>query len=200
MRNKRRNWLIGGIIAIVICFIFIMTWIYPFSSVSFYKSYTYRPTVILYNDQTYEEMINAFKKDYENEYKLEVEKSVEDRNDTVIRIEPIFQVFEEDWLVSRDPVKMNHARLEDMQNDVAQWLQILLDLLARENYATEERIELVNIVNRTLTLDENIRYIRENKYLSRNELNRLFGNLRHQFHMDFEVFVTTFYEEVMVEK
>lgn len=200
MRNKRRNWLMGGIIMIVICFNFIITWIYPFSPVSLYKNYTYQPTVILYNDQTFEEMINAFKKDYENEDKVEMEKSVDDRNNPVVRIEPILQVFEQDWLVSRNPVKMNHVRVDEMHLQVKEWTQVLLNLLAYGNYTTEERIEFVNIINRTLTLDENIQYIRENKYLSRDELNRLFGNLRHQFHMDFEVFVTNFYEGVIVGK
>lgn len=196
MKNKRRNWLIGGSIAFVVLFIALMTWFYPFSPFSFYKNYTYKPTAVLYNNQTYAEMMQSFKKSYDETLNEELEKDVDEKNGTIIRMESIFQVFGQDWLVNDDSVKMDKVRIDEMLSSVEQWKLTLLSLLAQEDYTKEERILLVDAVNNTMVLEEHIRYLKEGKYFSRKELNISLGNLRHQFQRDFEIFMTTFYDEV----
>lgn len=196
MRNKRRNWLIGGFFAFIVICMSMMTWFYPFSPFSFYKNYTYKPTAVLYNHHTYAEMMQAFKKSYDEKLNQELEKDVNEKNGTIIRMESIFQVFEQDWLVNDDSVKMNKVILDEMLFSVEQWKFTLLSLLGQEDYTKEERISLVDAVNNMMILEDNIGDLKDEKYFSRKELNILFGNLRHQFHMDFEIFVTTFYDNV----
>ena len=54
------------VLVIVVFLILFMTWLFPFSPVSIYKSYTYKPVKVIYiDDKSYEDILNEFKESYE---------------------------------------------------------------------------------------------------------------------------------------
>ncbi len=171
-----------------------MTWFYPFSHFSAHKSYTYKPGKVLYNDdQTYKDILNEFKESYEKELDNEFENTNNGIDLTIDRTRYILPIFEQDWLIGTDPVSMDKNKLDKMLVDVKQTTDSLLDLVANEDYTSQEKGYLINSIKNFLRLEESITRLKEEKYFSRNELSNLFGNLRNHFRSNFDLFVT-FYE------
>ncbi|SKA90331.1 hypothetical protein [Sporosarcina newyorkensis] len=194
--------ILGGLGAVAVLFILFMTWFYPFSHFSLFKSYTYKPTEVLYhNDKTYEDILNKFTESYEKDLVKEMETySGSDLDLTVMQTQYILPVFEQEWLIGTDPVSMDKISLDEMLVDVIQSRKTLLSLVTKEDYSREVKVYLVDTINNFLRLEEEIWYIKNGKYFSRNELNHLFGNLRNSFRSNFDIFATTFYETSRLQR
>ena len=117
-------------------------------------------------------------------------------NLTIDRTQYILPIFDQDWLVSTEPVPMDKNKLDQMLHDVTQSRNTLLMLVAQGDYTGEERGYLVDIINSIIGLEDEIRYVKDRRVFSRLELNTLFDNLRDSFRFNFDIFVTTFYERV----
>ncbi|MBO0589630.1 hypothetical protein [Sporosarcina sp. E16_8] len=201
LKNRKKSFVLVGV---AVFFLLFMTWLFPFSPISIYKSYTYKPVKVLYiNDKSYEDILNEFKESYEKELSKEFKNtrntSHNSINLTIDRTQYILPIFEQDWLVSTKPVTIDKNKVDQMLRDVIQSRNTLLMLVAQENYTSEERVYLVDIINSILRLEEEIRYVKDGKYFSRIELNTLLDNLGDSFRFNFDIFVTTFYERVNKE-
>lgn len=183
-----------GVPVSLVAIILFLTWFYPYSPLSLAKSFTYKPKEVLYNDQTYDRMVHEFKAVYEKELEQGLEKT--DRFATINRVQYILLAFEQDWLLTTEPVTMNKKELDSMLYFVAQSRDILLQLIAQENYTSEEKVYAVDMLRNFLKLEDDIRQIKHGSYLSRKELAISYGNLREEFRSDFEQFVTTFYDRL----
>lgn len=191
-----------GLATVTVLFILFMSWFYPFSHFSIYKSFTYKPTEVLYhNDKTYEDILNKFTESYEKNLAKGIEKySNCDQDVTVMQTQYILPIFEQDWLIGTDPVSMDQHKLDEMLVDVKQSRDTLLSLITKEDYSSGVKVYLVDTINNFLRLEEEIRYIKDGNYFSRSELNILFGNLRNTFRSNFVIFATTFYESSRLQQ
>lgn len=198
--RRKVSWLIGGMSLLIVLFVFFISWYYPFSTISLSKKYTYKPSIVLYNDLTYEEMLNEFKASYEQDLQREKKKAPENQDQTVVQLEEAFSVFEQTWLMEKEPITMDRRQLEEMFMKASEWQGNLIGLLTEGDYTTDENVQLVESLNQALARRDDILLLKEGDLLSRTEMQTRLDNLRHQFHRDVEIFFTTFYKEVRENK
>ncbi|MFH5779991.1 hypothetical protein [Heyndrickxia oleronia] len=191
LKGKRIIVGIGGLSVLIILFIFIMTWCYPYSPFSVKKNYVYQPNKVLHNGKTFKQIFNEFKGSYENDLKADLNNKVP--NLTIDRTQYVLPIFEQDWLVSKNSIPIDQMKLDTMLFEVKQVRGILLSLLVQVDYTSEQRGYLVNNIKDLLLLEENIIQLKNGSYLSRGELKRGFRNLSTEFTKNFDSFVT-FYE------
>ncbi|MYL45640.1 hypothetical protein GLV94_08275 [Virgibacillus halodenitrificans] len=195
MRKKRTFiWGIGAVIALILIYLSVMTWYYPLSSFSIHKSYKYKPGKILYNDKTYGEIVNAFKKTYEKELVKEFESKGRDLDLTVVKTEYILPLFKQEWLLGTNSVTIKPDKLENMLFEVQHGRDIMLQLLADENYTKEQGNYLLASIKNLLHIEDSIRNIRDEKFITRKELKNSIRNLRGDFRDGFRFYVNPFYE------
>ena len=95
IKGKRMIVGLGIFIVLIMLFIAIMTWFYPFSPFSIHQSYIYKPGEVLYgHDKTYKDILNEFKKSYEKDLNDDLKSN--DTNFTVDRTQYILPIFEQD--------------------------------------------------------------------------------------------------------
>ncbi|MDV6377873.1 hypothetical protein ORD22_06305 [Sporosarcina sp. GW1-11] len=190
-KPKKKIWGISSVAFIILVMIFI-SWYYPFSPFSIDQRFTYQPSWETHNGKTYNEEISEFRATYEKDVKMNVEG--DNYNATVDRTQYILPIFEQEWLIGTDSKTMDKDQLDRILLDVEQARNTLLDLLSKGDYNKEERGYLVDNIKRFLSLEERIRYIRNGKYFSRSDLQRLLGNLRGEFRAGFDFYTTVFYD------
>ena len=190
-KRKRKVWGIGSGVCIVLVIAFI-SWYYPFSLFSIHQSFSYHPGSETHNGKTYEEEIAKFKVAYEMDLKKDV--GSENYNPTVNRTQFILPVFEQEWLIGTNSKKIDKDKLDRMLFDVQQARNNLLNLVSEGDYSREERVYLVDSINNFLGLEDSIRFIRNGKYFSKNDLQRLLGNLQGDFRAGFDYYTTVFYD------
>ncbi|MEK5175747.1 hypothetical protein NST63_21485 [Heyndrickxia sp. FSL W8-0496] len=132
-----------------------------------------------------------FKGSYENDLKDDLNNKVP--NLTIDRTQYVLPIFEQGWLVSKNSISIDKMKLDTMLFEVKQVRGILLSLLVQVDYTSEQRGYLVNNIKDLLLLEEDITYLKNGSYLSRNELNRRLRNLAAEYTKNFDSFVT-FYE------
>lgn len=193
MNNKMKSssWWIKRFVVFIVIFISIMTWLYPYSTFSVYKSYSFKPYKILFNDKSYKEIVNEFKASYEKDLKDNSDNK--NINLTINRTQYILPIFEQDWLINKDSVSFNSMKLDSMIFEVQEVREILLKLIVQVEYTSEQRGYLVDIIRNLLSLEENIAELKNNKYITRSGLKRQFSNIYVEYTNNFRYFVT-FYE------
>ena len=190
-KRKRKVWGIGSGVFIVLVIAFI-SWYYPLSLFSIHQSFTYHPGSETHNGKTYEEEIGEFKAAYEKDLKKDLES--DNYNPTVNRTQFILPIFEQEWLIGTDSKTIDKDKLDRMLFDVQQARNTLLDLVSEGDYSREERVYMVDSINNFLNLEESIRFIRNGKYFSRSDLQRMLGNLQGDFWASFDYYTTVFYD------
>ena len=190
-KRKRKVWGIGSGVFIVLVIAFI-SWYYPLSLFSIHQSFTYHPGSETHNGKTYEEEIGEFKAAYEKDLKKVLES--DNYNPTVNRTQFILPIFEQEWLIGTDSKTIDKDKLDRMLFDVQQARNTLLDLVSEGDYSREERVYMVDSVKNFLNLEESIRFIRNGKYFSRSDLQRMLGNLQGDFWAGFDYYTTVFYD------
>ncbi|NME07244.1 MULTISPECIES: hypothetical protein [unclassified Psychrobacillus] len=191
MNTKRKRKVIGSGVFIVLVIAFI-SWYYPLSLFSVHQSFTYHPGSNTHNGKTYEEEIGEFKATYEEDLKKDLKS--DNYNPTVNRTQFILPIFEQEWLIGTDSKTIDKDKLDRMLFDVQQARNTLLDLVSEGDYSREERGYLVDSINNFLHLEERIRFIRNGKYFSRSDLQRMLGNLHGDFWTGFNYYTTVFYD------
>ena len=190
-KRKRKVWGIGSGVFIVLVIAFI-SWYYPLSLFSIHQSFTYHPGSETHNGKTYEEEVGEFKAAYEKDLKKDLES--DNYNPTVNRTQFILPIFEQEWLIGTDSKTIDKDKLDRMLFDVQQARNTLLDLVSEGDYSREERVYMVDSINNFLNLEESIRFIRNGKYFSRSDLQRMLGNLQGDFWASFDYYTTVFYD------
>ena len=190
-KRKKKVWGIGAGVCIVLVVAFI-SWYYPFSPFSIHQSSTYHPVPETHNSKTYEEEMGQFKAAYEKDLDKDVES--DHHNPTVNRTQFILPVFEQEWLIGTDSKTMDKDKLDRMLLDVQQARNTLLHLVSEGDYSREQRVHLVDSLNNFLNLEESIRFIKNGKYFSRSDLQRMLGNLQSNFRAGFDQYTTVFYD------
>ncbi len=181
--------IIIGVVGLFIISFVIMTWFYPYSFVSVYKSYAFKPDPIVVDQ--YVNDLEEFKSSYQEDLD---ELTTESNYDlTIDRTQYLLPLFEQDWLVSKVPVKMSIDDLGEILFEVKNARKILLELIANEDYTQEQRHYLVNSIESLLSLEEEIVDIKTGIAESRKTLRIQFNNLHGSFLGNFMMF-EIFYE------
>lgn len=187
-KRKRITYSIAGLIII---FIVVMTWFFPYSPFSIHKSYSYQPAEVLYNGKTYETILNEFKDSYEKDLKTDLENDYS--NLTIDRTQYILPIFEQDWLMNNGSVAIDKMKLENILWEVKEARELLLSLIVQVDYTSEERGYLVDLINHFYLLEENINELEKGGYISRKGIKRQLDNLYGELTFTFDFYVT-FYE------
>lgn len=66
---KSSSWWIKRFVVIIVIFISVITWLYPYSTFSVYKSYSYKPYDVSINGKSYQEIVTDFKISYDRDLK-----------------------------------------------------------------------------------------------------------------------------------
>lgn len=192
-RSKVISYLAGafGLAAIVVLG---ATLFYPYSALSLHKSYAYKPYKVT-NDEgkTYKQELDEFRKSYEKDLEALMEKDGADR--TVTYTQFLMENFEESWLVSKKRVPINMETFEAMVFKLDATKEALLLLLTEEKYTTDERQQLVQLVQYIDSMKDDIDLTRYGN-LTRKETKTMLGNLYVEY-MGLFMHYTNFYEGVM---
>lgn len=160
----------------------ILTWIFPFSHISVYKSSHF--TADSFEVDAYSKKLNEFKESFD-------ENSTDDV--TTKFTLAILPIFEEAWLVNKGTIKMNYDELDSILSNVGKAKSNLLILGLEEKYTEEQRLYLLNIIDSLDSLEETIESIMNEKWKTRSTLNIEFRNLHHAFFNCFNLFIS-FYQ------
>lgn len=165
------------------------TWFYPYSSFSITKAISYNAGNIEVKE--YRKDLNNFKKIYDNN-----RKSKDDL--TIDRTQYILQMYEQEWLLNKGPVKMQYEDLDLILIDTKNARENLMDLVFREDYSIYTKDYLRFTIEHCLAIEESIQRLKNSKAHSRKTLNRQYSNLQEDFRSNFDNFVS-FYMEYQKE-
>jgi len=171
----------GSLLIIVLA---VLTWIYPFSFPSFYKSFDYTPDRDFTAD--YKKDLNRFKKVYE--------KHADDS--TTRQTYAVLSFYEQDWVMQNKAVTINAGKLEQILDTTTRARDKLLRLTVREEYTQEARQDLLDSILNLSSFEEAIKDIQNSEWESRGDLERYFKNLQGSFHNSFHLF-SAFYETAL---
>ena len=167
--------IILGIVSSIVIFILIMTWFYPYSFFSVHKSVSYKPDPVV---------INEYVKDLK-EFKDTYNKSLaKDRSQNILTL------YEQDWLVEKDPIKMNENEIDSILFKVNEAKNNSLKLIVQNDYTSEQRQYLVDVIKNLLSLEDLFLDIKNNKFETRSTLSTEFHNLQQDFINSFNLFKT----------
>lgn len=187
--TKKTKKIILSLAGVAVLFLLFMTWFYPYSVFSITKSYSFTPDPVVIDG--YEEDLNEFKSSFEEDL-AEMEEA--DPIDlTTERTQYVLPLFEQDWLLSKEPVNFSLDDLDHILLEVRGARITLLELSAAEDYAKESRQNLVDSIQSLLWLEEQIEEIKTGKAQSRKTLDIQFRNLHTSFLNNFMMF-SIFYE------
>lgn len=182
MMSKRPTRISLVFLGVIALFILAVTWFYPYSFFSIYKTYSYQPDSV---------MTKEYKQDVDN---FKRTSQIHSKNDlTSKKTKDILKIFEQDWLTHEKKSKMSTQELDAMLLEVKEARGILLDLSIQENYSKQEREYFVDSIKSLVELEEKINDIRNGESQSRRTLDTQFHNLHTSFISNFKAF-TTFYQ------
>ncbi|QDP41606.1 hypothetical protein [Radiobacillus deserti] len=192
MTHKRRK-IIIVVVGIWVFSVLIITLVYPYSFVSVHKSYTFTPDPVVV-----EQYVNDLE-EFKSSYKKDLDELTRPSNDdvTMDRTQFLLPLFAQDWLVSKQPVKMSVDDLETILFEVKNARNSLLELMAKKDYTQEQRQYLVDSIDHLLSLEEEIDRIKNGGFVSRKTLNVQFVNLHGSFLSNFMIF-KIFYDTVQI--
>ena len=78
--------------------------------------------------------------------------------------------------------------------ELKQVREVLFSLFVQVDYTSEQRGQLVAIINKLLSIEDRIIELKNQKYVSKTGLNRHFDNLYVEYTDCFRIYVVTFYE------
>lgn len=179
-------------ILLIIAFgLFVMggTWFYPYSSISIKKSISFNADNIVVKE--YLKDLNEFKKNYN--------MNRQNKDDiTTDRTQYILQMYEQNWLISERPVKMEYQDLDTILIEVKETRRNLMDLAFKENYSEFTKDYLKYTIENCLAIEESIMELKNSQTHSRKTLNIQYRNLQNDFRSNFGIF-DTFYREYQKE-
>ncbi|MFD1030240.1 hypothetical protein [Metaplanococcus flavidus] len=181
--------IVMSLIGISALFLLLMTWFYPYSVFGITKTYSYAPDSVVV--EGYEDGLAEFNRSFEED--LEEMGAAGTVDLTVDRTQYVLPLFEQDWLLSKEPVKFSLDDLDDILFEVENARTTLLELSASTDYTKENRRYLVDSIKSLLWLEEQITEIKTGGAQSRKTLRIQFNNLHMSFLNNFMMF-RIFYE------
>lgn len=177
LKNNKK--FLSILLSIIVISIIILTWFFPFSYFSVYKSYNYNNDS--YAVKAYSKKLTEFKKFYN-------ESSIDDGT---TKLSPgIFNMFEQDWLVTKGTFSMNKDSMNAILIDVKNAREHLLELTILEDYTSLQRHHLLNSIKNLLSLEVMIEDIKNQKWETRNTFKTEFHNLQDAFFNSFNIFIS----------
>lgn len=166
---KEEIFLVKRIISVVAFIILFVNWYYPFSPISFTKSFTYTQHI---------ETINEFKGKLETLQRYEEVGSTTNLVDR--RAYLILDNLEQQWLL-HEKTKIKKSDLLQMQADAQAIRNMLIELAFFEQYDDEIESYLQVSLQQSIKIEQKIAQVYEGDFNSRKELNVLFQNLQVDF-------------------
>ncbi|MFD1019575.1 hypothetical protein [Thalassobacillus hwangdonensis] len=192
MSTKKKAILISSLALVVL--LGGWTWLYPYSPFSLHKSYSFTPDPVVVDG--YAADLGEFKRTYEKD--LDALHADEGYDYITGQTQYILPLFEQEWLLTKEPVSMSMVDLGNLLFEVKTVRKTLLDLLGREDFPQEKRMDLVTTLEGVLALEEAIVDMKTGKAESRKTLNIQYRNLHGSFlnnYMRYEIF----YERAQME-
>ncbi|SHG45973.1 hypothetical protein [Ornithinibacillus halophilus] len=165
---------VAAVIGFIIIFLALMTWFFPYSSFSMKKSMTYSPDPFVV--EGYVADLNEFKEIYEAD-----KASEEMKNLKIDRTQYILPIFEQKWLVNKESITIDKLDFDTMLFDVVQARQILLSLMVQEDYTTEQKQYLADLIENLLALEDSISEIQHSPFVTRSTLDHQIRELQGGF-------------------
>lgn len=157
-----------------------VTWLFPFSFFSVYKSVTFKSDPIFIED--YQNEIEQFKKVHDRE----------DRNKIKAHTNYLLdELYSSDLAIAKN-VKVNRKNLDDALTTVRNMQTTLIRFSFDEELSEESREYLELSIYDSLHLQDDIRKIKGPNFYTRFELDKLIGNLQDRLKMSFDMY-THFY-------
>jgi hypothetical protein len=181
--GKNSKAIIVSLLCFIITFLLFVTWFYPYSFFSVYKTYSFKadPVVI----KRYVKEIDTFKNGDVKNSKDNLTKNYTQQY--------ILQMYEQDWLTHEKRSKMNIFELNAILQTVRETKDDLLQLMTLVDYSKEEKQYLVDCIKDLSSLENEFTTIELNKNLTRSKVNTEFNNLSNSFFSCFLQY-RTFYE------
>lgn len=175
---KKRTFLLS-IIGLLLLGLLIITWLYPYSSISFIKSVSYDADNVIVEE--YVEDLNEFKKTNPNPNFLE----------------NVLPMYEQDWLITKKPIKIRYNDLDKILLKVEQAKNTLVEFSNQGDYSRYAEDFLKTNIDNCIAIEEEIKSIKESKKHSKKTLRRQFHNLQVSFINNFRISFLSFYEETI---
>ncbi|GGC79369.1 hypothetical protein GCM10007216_07320 [Thalassobacillus devorans] len=175
----------------VVCVLGAVSWLYPYSPVSAKKTITYQPDEVVV--EQYENDLSAFKDRYQR-----VSEGEEEYSRTTDQVQYLLQMFEQRWLVSKEPTKVTKGKLDKIHFEVKQAREVLIGLVFEEEYTDNASSFLRLLLERTLHLEEQVNELKHASDHSRATLDREFRNLHTSFINNFGM-LDTFFDRYLNE-
>jgi hypothetical protein len=187
--RKKKTWLVGALGLITI--IALMTWFFPYSPFSVYKSFSYQAYEVSTSKGSYAIRVADFRETYEEDLIEDQQNDLP--NLAIVRTEGILTTFEQDWLIHRERVSFDRSDIGSMLFEVQQDKEMLLDLLVQVDYTREQREYLMTCIRSFSSLEDGLKELQNEKFASRAKLNRKWDNIYGDYLNSFSFYVT-FYQ------
>ncbi|WP_408007907.1 hypothetical protein ACJROX_24920 [Pseudalkalibacillus sp. A8] len=165
-----------------------ITWFFPFSQFSIYKSFSYNPDPVVV--EQYNDDLDRFKKVYNKESRNQRNQ----RDLTNNRIQYIIEMYEEDSFLSDKPSKITIHSLHSLLYNVVETRETLIELSFEETYEKDAKDFLRLHLEGVLALEEDIENIIQSTNNSRFTLQLQYSNLYMSFIGNLN-FLESFYDE-----
>lgn len=110
------------------------------------------------------------------------------------RLQYVLPVYEQEWLTSKDAVKIKASDLEEMLKEVKSARNTMLELAFEENYSQYAKDFLKMNIQSWLTIEDMIVELTSSQH-SKKEKEILYHNLHVEFINNFRISLQSFYEE-----
>jgi hypothetical protein len=184
MRKNKKVMLI--ILMTLVIFMSGVNWMYPFSSFSIKKSFSYLadPLVV----EQYRSEVDDFKKVYGSS-----DNGGEKIDLTMDRVKYILEQYEQIWIMSEEPTKVSQDSLDSILFELKEVRKLTIELTYEESY-NDAKDFLRMMLEKNIALEEEVHVLKDSTFHSYITLSRQMGNLHMGFIQSFGLF-TSFYEE-----
>ncbi|MGP4079017.1 hypothetical protein ACTWQL_03815 [Pseudalkalibacillus sp. R45] len=172
---------------LIVCTIIIaaISWFFPFSQLSIYKSFSYNPDPVVV--EQYKDDLNRFKNTYNKNSRNQKDLTNE-------RIQYIIEMYEDDSFLSDEGSKITKHSLASLLLELKETRKILIELAFEESYEKNTEDYLRLLLENTIVLEENIKDIINSNGNSRFTLERQYSNLNMGLNRNLK-FLESFYNE-----
>src|SRR5690606_26419100 len=170
-------------IGVVLLCILTVIWVYPHSMFGENKTFAYNADDVI---------VEEFMEDLHN-FK-EINNIGSTRDLASHRLQYVLPVYEQEWLTSKDAVKIKASDLEEMLKEVKSARNTMLELAFEENYSKYAKDFLKMNIQSWLTIEDMIVELTSSQH-SKKEKEILYHNLHVEFINNFRISLQSFYEE-----
>ncbi|MFC5465179.1 hypothetical protein [Lederbergia graminis] len=167
---------------VVLCLLTVI-WLYPHSMFGENKTFAYNADDVI---------VEEFMEDLHN-FK-EINNIGSTRDLASHRLQYVLPVYEQEWLTSKDAVKIKASDLEEMLKEVKSARNTMLELAFEENYSKYAKDFLKMNIKSWLTIEDMIVELTSSQH-SKKEKEILYHNLHVEFINNFRISLQSFYEE-----